>query len=136
MTQTVATDLEQTREEIADLTTERDNWRSEASRLMDSASHTPSLQLTMRLMHASQELYTVAQQVRAPWRSIMSDSMNAMDMALVDVERELLPATSTPRTDLMENDNFPTRRHVPGGSVVAAMPPLEPIPNDKPARRS
>ena len=59
----------------------------------------------------------------------MSDSMNAMDSVLMDVERELLPVASTPRTNLV-HDNYPTRRHVPGGSVVAAMPPLEPIPSD------
>ena len=63
----------------------------------------------------------------------MSDSMNAMDSVLVDVERELLPVASTPRTDLVPHDNFPTWCHVPGGSVFAAMLPLEPIPSDTPA---
>ena len=59
----------------------------------------------------------------------MMDSMNAMDSVLVDVERDLLPIASTPRPQI-PRDNFPTRRHLPGSSVVAGIPPLEPITSD------
>ena len=87
------------------------------------------MQMTMRLLHASQGLYTSAQEVLNPYRQVMTTSMNDMDNVLVEIERDLLPAASMPRQPI-PGDNFPTRRHLPGSAGVPGMPPLEPIASD------
>jgi len=87
--------------------------KNEAARLMDSASHTPSLDLATRLMKSSQGLLAEVQSLPLQYRRMLNrGAIRSLEDTLDEVEEELLPDKPVPITEKEEPSAGHTVRNV------------------------